>query len=197
MATCAPTSELLAILKATLERDRQGLWRRVACRLPAAAAAAFLWKLCARFSTSSCICRCFEAKSLLCNAETAMRACAAFILLLPATATAFVAVQRRQQVVIITSPTSSLKSSPIDDFFANIFGNDDKKKNDDSVKNINDGDEEINLSSFQKELSKRQQQQNIMVDSEETASVMSISDADDNTDTEEEEEFDGYAMGMP
>ena len=123
-----------------------------------------------------------------------MRACAALMLLLPATATAFVAVQRRRQV-IITSPASSLKkSSPIDDFFGNIFGNDDKKKNDDSVKDINDGDEKINLSSFQKELSKRQQQQDLMVDSEQMASVMSITDADDNTETEEEEEFDGYAM---
>ena len=121
-----------------------------------------------------------------------MRAFAAFILLLPATATAFVAVQRRRRQVIITSPASSLKSSPIDDFFGSIFGNDDKKKNDDSVKDINDGDEEINLSSFQKELSKRQQQQDIMVDSEEMASVTSITDADDNADTEEE--FDGYAM---
>lgn len=120
-----------------------------------------------------------------------MRGCAASILLLPATATAFVAVQRRRQV-IITSPTSPLKSSPLDDFLGNIFGNDDKKRNDDSVKNINDGDEEINLSSFQKELSKRQQEQDIMVDSEEMASVMSITDADDNTDTEEE--FDGYSM---
>ncbi|KAL7454711.1 hypothetical protein ACHAWC_006323 [Mediolabrus comicus] len=119
-----------------------------------------------------------------------MRAFAAFILLLPATATAFVAVGQRQ--VIITSPASSLKSSPLDDFLGNIFGNDDKKKNDDSVKNINDDDEEINLSSFQKELSKRQQQQDMMTDSEEMASVMSITDADDNT--EEEEEFDGYAM---
>ena len=102
---------------------------------------------------------------------------------LPAAA-AFVATSTPRRI-----PATFLQSSPFDEFLGNIFGKDedkDKSRNKDSDI-IND--EEINISSFQQELSKRQQQQ--PQQEVETDIDNAITDANKE---EEEEEFDGYMM---
>lgn len=101
----------------------------------------------------------------------------ALVLFLPAAA-AFVATSTPRRL-----PTTSLHSSPFDEFLGNLFGkNDDKDKSE-----INEGsdtnDDEINLSSFQQELSKRKEQE----EADELDNATSTSE-------EEEEEFDGYKM---
>ena len=78
-------------------------------------------------------------------------------------------------------PATCLQSSPFDDFFGNIFGkgkDDDKEDKSESSTN----DEEINISSFQQELAKREQQQ--VADDLESVTAT----------CEETEEFDGYMM---
>ncbi|KAK1742539.1 DUF3067 domain-containing protein [Skeletonema marinoi] len=102
---------------------------------------------------------------------------------LPAAA-AFVATSTPRRI-----QATFLQSSPFDEFLGNIFGKDedkDKSRNKDSDI-IND--EEINISSFQQELTKRQQQQ--PQQELETDIDNAITDANKE---EEEEEFDGYKM---
>mmetsp|Transcript_16821 Transcript_16821/g.25060 ORF Transcript_16821/g.25060 Transcript_16821/m.25060 type:complete len:223 (-) Transcript_16821:2718-3386(-) len=87
-------------------------------------------------------------------------------------------------------PATFLQSSPFDEFLGNIFGKDedkDKSRNKDSDI-IND--EEINISSFQQELTKRQQQQ----PQQELETDIDNAITDANKEEEEEEEFDGYMM---
>jgi len=103
-------------------------------------------------------------------------------------ATAFVAISTPGRAA------SSLQSSPFDEFLGNIFG-----KDEDKDRSKNEGsdidDEEINLSSFQKELSKRQQQQQELANDVDNADPMNIQkEADRDDNNEEEVEFDGYAM---
>lgn len=103
---------------------------------------------------------------------------AAIILLFLPLSTAFVAT---------TAPScripaaTCLQSSPFDEFFGSIFGKGtDEDKEDKSESSTND--EEINISSFQQELAKREQQQ--VADDLESVTATS----------EETEEFDGYMM---
>jgi len=103
---------------------------------------------------------------------------------LPAAA-AFVATSTPRRI-----PATFLQSSPFDEFLGNIFGKDedkDKSRNKDSDI-IND--EEINISSFQQELTKRQQQQ----PQQELETDIDNAITDANKEEEEEEEFDGYMM---
>jgi hypothetical protein len=102
-------------------------------------------------------------------------------------------------MAFVAAPTpnrtpSSLQSSIFDEFLGSIFGKDEDK---DRSNNQGSGidDDEINLSSFQKELSKRQQQQQELVNIVKNADAMNIQkEADSDDDNEEQVEFDGYAM---
>ncbi|KAL7494097.1 hypothetical protein ACHAWT_003310 [Skeletonema menzelii] len=107
-----------------------------------------------------------------------MKISAIILLFLPAV-TAFVATSTPRRII----PATVLQSSPFDEFLGSIFGKD--EDNDESSsrnKGSDTNDEEIDISSFQQELAKRQEQQ--------------IADDLDNTvaSKEEEEEFDGYMM---
>jgi|SaaInl74LU_5_DNA_1037368.scaffolds.fasta_scaffold13078_4 hypothetical protein len=105
---------------------------------------------------------------------------------LPAAA-AFVATSTPRRI-----PATFLQSSPFDEFLGNIFGKDedkDKSRNKDSDI-IND--EEINISSFQQELSKRQQQQ--PQQEVETDIENAITDANKEEEEGDEFDFDGYMM---
>ena len=103
--------------------------------------------------------------------------------------------QNRGHLICFPSATTTqLPSSPLDDLIGNIFGKDEAKKNDsndnseegkispNSESNDDDGGDEMSLSSFQRELAKRQDKE--ADDEMETAT---------NTD-DDEEEFDGYAL---
>ena len=107
---------------------------------------------------------------------------AAIILLFLPLSTAFVAT---------TAPScripaaTCLQSSPFDEFFGGIFGKgrDEDKEERSTNKGSDTNDEEINISSFQQELAKREQQQ--VADDLESVAAAS---------EEAEEEFDGYMM---
>ena len=95
------------------------------------------------------------------------------ILLLPTIATAFVSVSKHTQ----RSHSSSLiKSSPFDEFLGNLFGD---KNNKNESSNANN---DLDVSTFQQELAKRQKQQVASVDSD------NLPRENDTT------EFDGYAL---
>ena len=103
---------------------------------------------------------------------------AAIILLFLPLSTAFVATTAPS----CRLPATCLQTSPLDEFFGSIFGkgkDDDKEDKSESSTN----DEEINISSFQQELAKREQQQ--VADDLESVTA---------TSEETEEEFDGYMM---
>ena len=95
-----------------------------------------------------------------------------------------------------SSSASALLASPLDDFLGNIFGNadvskDGKESADAQAKKDNDnGDEldEMSLSSFQQELSKRQEDES----SANKAETTSIGEGEG--DAEEEDEFTGYDL---
>lgn len=101
----------------------------------------------------------------------------AIILFLPAAA-AFVATSTPPRL-----PAISLQSSPFDEFLGNFFGKDADKEKSEIDEGSDTNDDEINLSSFQQELSKRKQQE----EADESDNAIS-------TSVEEEEEFDGYKM---
>lgn len=103
-----------------------------------------------------------------------MKISAITLLFLPEV-TAFVATSTQRRI----TPATGLQSSPFDDFLGSIFGKDEDKDESSRNKGI---DEEINISSFQQELAKRQEQQ--------AADDLDSTDASE----EEEEEFDGYMM---
>ena len=107
-----------------------------------------------------------------------MKISAVILLFLPAV-TAFVATSTPRRII----PATVLQSSLFDEFLGSIFGKDeDKDESSSRNKGSDTNDEEIDVSSFQQELAKRQEQQ--------------IADDLDNTvaSKEEEEEFDGYMM---
>ncbi len=101
----------------------------------------------------------------------------AITLFLPAAAS-FVAISAP-----LRTPATSLKSSPFDEFLGNIFGKNEEKDKSDIGGERDTNDDDINISSFQQELSKRKQ--------EEAADDL---DTAISTSEEEEEEFDGYKM---
>ncbi len=82
-------------------------------------------------------------------------------------------------------PATSLQGSPFDDFLGNFFGKDEDKEKSEIDEGGDTNDDEINLSSFQQELSKRKEQEEAEADELENAI---------STSEEEEEEFDGYKM---
>ena len=80
------------------------------------------------------------------------------------------------------SCATKLFSSPFDNLLGGIFSNDDKDSNEISESNSADNEDEMSFSSFQQELTKRQQSQ------EESYSMTETPNSD------EEDEFNGYDM---